>query len=152
MGKLLKIAAVLIGGLIVADIVGVVVCVLIDVAPLRYKSGLLTYVIWSVLGIFTGLLTYNYAGAGTSEAIIPEKPGQDWTARPDAAAIGTQVVLTSVPILLSLAALFHWLYWSRGVGGEYFVPDSASHTVTFFVAIIAAMLLARFVLMPASGK
>ena len=62
----LKAALILLVFLVVADVIGVVVCTLIDVAPLRHKSSLLPYAIWLVLGIFTGLFAYNAAGAWAS--------------------------------------------------------------------------------------
>ena len=43
-------------------------------------------------------------------------------------------------ILAALAALFWKLYWSRDVAGEYFVPDSAPHSILFFLAVFGGML------------
>lgn len=153
-----KVLVVLLGYLIVADIIGVVVCTVFDIAPLRYKSGLLAYAIWFVLGVFTGLLAYNMAGAWASPAPEqeqpekPEKPEQDWTTRPDAMRIGSRVLWTSIVILAALGAFFHWLYWSRGVAGEYFVPDSAPHTILFFASVVGGMLVGRLALMPGPAK
>jgi sterol desaturase/sphingolipid hydroxylase (fatty acid hydroxylase superfamily) len=144
--RIVKITATLLGYLIVADIIGVVICTLFDIAPLRYKSGMLAYAIWLVLGVFAGLLAYNMAGALTA----PKAEGgeQEWTTRDDAARIGSLVLWTSTVVLVALSGLFHWLYWSRGVAGEYFVPDSASHTIVFFVSVLGGMHVARLALMP----
>jgi len=38
------------------------------------------------------------------------------------------------------------------VEGEYFVPDSMSHTLTFFAAVFAAMLAARAALKPDGAR
>ena len=150
----LKAALILLVFLVVADIIGVVVCTLIDVAPLRHKSSLLPYAIWLVLGIFTGLFAYNAAGAWASTK--PEGAAAtadlDWSARPGARRIGSRIVAAAALILTALAALFWKLYWSRNVAGEYFVPDSAPHSILFFLAVFGGMLLARTALMPSPAK
>jgi hypothetical protein len=145
----LKAAVILIVFLVVADVIGVVLCTLIDVAPLRHKSSLLPYAIWLVLGIFTGLIAYNAAGAWASGAASPDL---DWSARPGARRIGSRIVAASALILAALAALFWKLYWSRNVAGEYFVPDSAPHSILFFLAVFVGMLVARIALMPSPAK
>lgn len=150
----LKAALILLVFLVVADVIGVVVCTLIDVAPLRHKSSLLPYAIWLVLGIFTGLIAYNAAGAWASARTEGEAATADldWSARPGARRIGSRIVAASALILAALAALFWKLYWSRGVAGEYFVPDSAPHSILFFLAVFGGMLLARTALMPSPAK
>jgi hypothetical protein len=130
-----------------ADLVGVVVCVLFDVAPLRHSSAALPYAIWFVLGIFSGLIAYNAAGAWAS----PKSEG-DWTTLPDAGRTGNLVVGTSFATLFALAVLFYQLYWGRGVAGEYFVPDSAPHTMLFLASTAFAMAVARVTLMPKPGS
>jgi hypothetical protein len=149
--RIAKMAATLLAYLIVADIVGVVLCTLFDIAPLRHKSGMLAYAIWLVLGIFAGLLAYNTAGALTTSK--PQASDGDWTTRQDALRVGSLVLWSSAAILIALAGFFYWLYWSRGVAGEYFVPDSAPHTIVFFLSVLGGMLVGRLALMPApAGK
>jgi hypothetical protein len=147
----LKVALILPVFLVVADIIGVIVCTLLDVAPLRYKSSLLPYAIWLVLGIFTGLIAYNAAGAWASTGAA-EAADLDWSARPGARRIGSQVAAAGALILAALAALFWKLYWSRNVAGEYFVPDSMPHSILFFLAVFGGMLAARAALMPSPAK
>ena len=150
----LKVAAILLLFLAVADLIGVVVCTLIDVAPLRHKSSLLPYAIWLVLGIFAGLFAYNAAGAWASPKAeaAAATADLDWSARPGARRIGSQVVAASALILAALAVFFWKLYWSRNVAGEYFVPDSAPHSILFFLSVLGGMLVARAVLMPGPEK
>jgi hypothetical protein len=150
----LKVVVILPVFLVVADIIGVIVCTLLDVAPLRYKSSLLPYAIWLVLGIFTGLIAYNAAGAWASTKAEGEAEGADldWSARPGARRIGSRIVAAGALILAALAALFWYLYWSRNVAGEYFVPDSAPHSILFFLAVFGGMLVARTALMPSPAK
>ena len=149
-----KVAVFLLLCLVVADVIGVAVSTLIDVAPLRHKSSLLPYAIWLVLGIFTGLFAYNAAGAwastGAEGAAATADP--DWSARPGARRIGSRIVAAGALILAALAVLFWNLYWSRGVIGEYFVPDSAPHSILFFLAVFGGMLLARTALMSSAAK
>ena len=140
-GTILKTLAVLIVYLIAADIIGVIACFLFDIAPLRYDSGALPYAIWFVLGVFTGFIALGAAGDWASA----EGKGE-WDSRPGAARTANIVVATSFAVLLALAAFFNHIYWSRGVAGEYFVPDSAPHTITFFVSILLAMLIGRRVM------
>lgn len=58
-----KTAVVLIVCLVVSDVIRVVVCTLFDISPIRAKSALRPYVIWLVLGVFSGLSAYEGAGA-----------------------------------------------------------------------------------------
>lgn len=140
---LVKIVAAILGCLIVADVVGVIACLVIDVAPLRFKSAPLPYVIWFVLGVFTGLFAYNAAGSWIS----PDATG-DWSEKPGAPRRGTLIVAVGAVVLIALGLLFHMLYWRRGVAGEYFVPDSAPHTIVFFASVGLSMLFFRWALMP----
>ncbi|MEA3031895.1 MAG: hypothetical protein QOG13_3220 [Sphingomonadales bacterium] len=134
----LKTLVVLVAWLVALDIVGVIACVIFDVVPLRGSSGALPYAIWFVLGVFAGFLAFATAGAWAAEA-----GEQDWMERPGGMAVGNRVLVSSLVVLLGLAALFWWLYWSRGVAGEYFVPDSMPHTIVYFVSAFGAMLVGR---------
>lgn len=141
--NLLKIVAAILGCLIVADIVGVIACVVMDVGSPRYWSAPLPYVIWFVLGVFTALMAYNAAGAWTAA-----DPDKEWTEQPGASRRGAIIVAIAVLEMLALSALFYGLFWSRGVAGEYFVPDSAPHTIVFFVSVGGSMLFFHRLLTP----
>jgi len=142
-GVFVKTVIALLVCLLVADVIGVVVCVVIDVAPLRYGSAILPYAIWLVLGAFAGFVAFGFAGAWSSAS-----GDEKWVDEPGAPRIGNGVLLASLIVVLALCGLFYWLYWSRGVVGEYFVPDSLPHTLTYLLAALGAMLAARSALKP----
>jgi len=136
---------VLLGWLVAADVAGVGACLILDIAPLRHGSGGISYAIWFALGVFAGFLAFGTAGAFVSPA-----GDETWMERPGARAIGNRVLVSSLVILLALCAFFYWLYWSRGVAGDYFVPDSAPHTATFVIAVVTGMLFGRSLTAPKS--
>lgn len=138
-----KTAAVLTGCLIVADIAGVIVCTLFDIAPIRAKSAVLPYAIWLVLGIFCGMFAYQ--GAGTWS--LAGKEGE-WTDHPEAFHAGNAIVITSAAILTALLLLFRHIYWNAGVDGEYYVPDSAPHSILFALSVLCAIAGTHFLLLP----
>lgn len=144
-GVALKTVLVLLFCLVAADIAGVLVGSVIDVLPLKGKSAALFYVIWFVVGAFCGLFAFNMAGAWSS----PSATKDDWSSLPGSRRTGNVVLLVSAVLLAGLTWFFHLIYWSQGVGGEYYVPDSAAHSITFVAAVLGAMILARFALMPA---
>lgn len=125
--------------LVVADVIGVVVCTLFDIAPIRGSSGALPYAIWFVLGVFTGMFAY-----GISESWGGAK-GQGKSA-------GTLIVATGLVAMAALCVLFWWLEWSRGVEGEYYVPDSMPHTLVFCIAAAGGMFLSRAAFTDAAVK
>ena len=137
-GIVARTLAILLFWLIAADIVGVVACLVFDVAPLRYDSGALPYAIWFVLGVFTGLIAF-----GTAAEIASGEGQVDWGRRPGAKRLANIVLAASIALLLGLGLFFNAIWWSQGVNGEYFVPDSAPHTITFFASILLAMLIGR---------
>lgn len=138
-----KTAVVLIVCLIVADVIGVIVCTLFDIAPIRAKSAVLPYAIWLVLGIFCGLSAYQGAGAWALAA----KEGE-WTDHAEAFRAGNLIVVTSAAILAALPFLFRRLYWTAVVAGEYYMPDSAPHSTLFALSVLGAMTGAHFLLLP----
>ena len=142
-GVFLKTLAAFLVCLVVGDVIGVVVCVVIDVAPLRNGSAILPYAIWLVLGAFAGFVAFGFAGAWSSAS-----GNEKWVDEAAAPRIGNRVLLSSLVVILALCATFYWLYWSRGVVGEYFVPDSMRHTLTYLLAALGAMLAARSALKP----
>ncbi|HEV7658649.1 MAG TPA: hypothetical protein VGO55_02265 [Allosphingosinicella sp.] len=142
-GTFLKTVVAFLICLVVADLIGVVVCVVIDVAPLRHGSAILPYAIWLVLGAFAGFVAFGFAGAWASAS-----GNEKWVDEPAAPRIGNIVLLSSLVVVLALCATFYWLHWSRGVVGEYFVPDSMGHTLIYLLAALGAMLAARSALKP----
>jgi hypothetical protein len=139
----LKTVAAFLVCLVAGDVIGVVVCVVIDVAPLRHGSAILPYAIWFVLGAFAGFVAFGFAGAWSSAS-----GNENWVDEAAAPGIGNRVLLSSLVVILALCAAFYWLHWSRGVVGEYFVPDSMPHTLTYLLAALGAMLAARSALKP----
>ena len=147
MSNLLKIVASILGCLIVADIAGVIFCLVLDLGAGRSWSAPLPYVVWFVMGVFTGLFAFNLAGTLTAAGADKE-----WTELPGASRQGAIIVGVAVAVLVALSLVFYALYWRAGVAGEYFVPDSAPHTLVFFVSVGASMLFFRSALTsPARG-
>lgn len=148
-GKILttvvKSAVVLLVCMALAVVVGVIAGTIFDVAPVRGGGDGVAYAIWLVLGIFTGLIAFGTAGAWAS----PET--EDWTAAPGARGTGRAIVAASAVLLAGLALFFNRIYWSQDVAGEYYVPDSASHSILFFVSVLAGMIFASFALI-SDGK
>lgn len=138
-----KAAVVLAGWLVATDIAGVIVCTLFDIAPLRANSALLPYAIWFVLGIFCGLFAYQGAGAWA----FADREGE-WSDQPDAFRAGNVIVVTGAALLGALMLFFRQIYWTAGVAGEYFVPDSAPHSILFALSVLGAMAGTHFLLLP----
>jgi hypothetical protein len=103
-----------------------------------------------VIGGFCGLYAYDFAGGWASPKAPAGAP--DWSARPGAGGIGTGVLVTSLVVIAALAFLFYRLFWRQGLAGDDYVPDSAPHSLVFFVAVAGAMIAARFMLMPTPDK
>ena len=143
MGTVLKSLVTLLICLVVADVIGVVACTLFDITPLRGSSAGLPYAIWVVLGVFAGMIHLGIAGAWAS----PPTEG-DWTSLPGAERTAALILWSSIAILAGLAGFFYWLYWSRGVAGEYYVPDSMPHSITFFLAVTGGMWIGRLAMAP----
>ena len=124
------------------DVVGVVACTIFDIAPIRGNSAALPYVIWFVLGIFVGL--FAMAGAATWIS------GKDEFDRQSAetAALATRIFLSALVVALVIGVFFWRIYWSQGVAGEYYVPDSAPHTIVYLFSALAGMWLGRLVSTP----
>ena len=95
------------------------------------------YAIWFVLGVFVGFIALFGAGAWLSGK------GENWSDGPDGTALATRIFLSALVISLAVGAFFWWLYWSRGVAGEYHVPDSGPHTIVYLVSALGAMWLGR---------
>lgn len=128
--------------LALGDLVGVVACTIFDIAPIRGNSAALPYAIWFVLGVFVGFITAFAAGTWIA--------GKDdkWDEGPRAAGIATSIFLSALAVSVVLCVLLWKLYWSQGVEGEYYVPDSQSHSLTYLVAALGGIWLVRLVSKP----
>jgi hypothetical protein len=140
----LKTALVFLLCLALGDVAGVIACTIFDIAPIRGSSAALPYAIWFVFGVFAGFMALYGAGAWISAK------GENWDSGPDAARLMTGIFLTALALSVALGVFFWWLYWSRGVDGEYYVPDSMPHTITYLVAALGAMWFGRLALKPSS--
>jgi len=138
----LKAAIVIVACLALGDVVGVVACTIFDIAPIRGDSAALPYVIWFVLGIFAGL--FALAGAVTwasgKEAFASESP--------ETAALATRIFLVGLVVALAIGVIFWRIYWSQGVVGDYYVPDSAPHTIVYLLSALGGMWVGRLVSTP----
>jgi hypothetical protein len=150
MGVIWKTLVVTLVCLVAADIAGAIAVTVFDILPLRFASAAVAYAIWLVLGVFCGFIAYNIAGDWASPKAEAGAP--DWSARPGAGGIGTGILVTSLVVIAAVAACFDALYWRQGVAGDDYVPDSAPHSIVFFIAVAAAITAARFMLMPTPDK
>jgi len=126
------------------DLIGVVVSFLLDVTPVRGKSGLAFYAIWLVLGVFCGLLNYNAAGA----RFFPDEK-KDWTNNPDSGRVGVPIIGATALVLAVLFAVCYFTMWGSNVEpADYFVPDHMGLTITYFVAILGSTILGHTALRP----
>ena len=141
-------AAVLLVCLLIADVIGALACTFFDVMLYTNDSPAAPYAIWFVLGVFSGLFTYLLAGGLWS----PGPAAADWTKLPGAHRIGLGVIIVSLLTVVGLSAFFYRTTWSKGVEGEYYVPDSEPHSLVFLVAVLGAMIMGRFMLMPTPDK
>ena len=136
-----KSAVALIVCLAVIDVIGVFACMWFDIKPFGGNSAALPYAIWFVGGVFAGVFTMIWAGSWISA-------DEGWMDRPEAPGIAARVLLTCAIILGGLSFFFWRIYWSQGVAGEYFVPDSMPHSLTYFLSAAAVLVAAPFVLKP----
>jgi hypothetical protein len=142
LGLILKTLVVAVICLVVADIIGALGCTFFDVLLFTGNSPALPYAIWFVLGVFCGIFIFFFAGGLAS----PTPAKQDWTKAPDARRIGIGMLIVTGLLLAGLSYLFYTIQWSRGVEGEYYVPDSEPHSIVFFLSVLAGMGLCLFTL------
>lgn len=131
---------ILLAHLAVFDVVGVVACFVLDVAPLRYGSFGLLCAVWLVLGVFCGLFAFMNAVQYLSKKpdALPESVDRQ---------TGALVVGVSTLLLAGLSLFFYRLWWRfNWLGGDYFVPDGSVPTLTFFASVLAGMFLTRHVM------
>ena len=132
--------------IVLADLVGVFVSFVLDVAPMRHKSAGLGYAIWLVLGIFAGLV---YGGAAVSLA-SGRDPDVVWTDHPRARSIARTIQVVTAVLLVALAALFWVLFWGSSTATEWaVVPDHMATTLVFFVAFMGGAMLGSTSMVPA---
>lgn len=143
MKNLAKIVVATVVYVAVFDLLGVGASFFLDVTPVRGKSGMAFYAIWFVLGAFCGFLHYNQTGG----RLAPEGKG-DWSSRPETRKTGLQVICGTAVVVAALVAVCYALMWKGGVEGDYFVPDNMPLSLTFFVAMLAAMILAHVAFRP----
>lgn len=125
------------------DLVGVIACTVLDIAPIRGWSAALPYAIWFVVGVFAGLIAAHGAGVWIS--------GKDeWDNGPGARRLIAGIFLSALAVSVALCVFFRTLWWSRGVDGDYYVPDSQSHTITYLVAALGGMWLVWLVSKPSA--
>jgi hypothetical protein len=118
--------------LAVFDVVGVLLCMFLDIFFPASQSAALFYAVWFVLGVFCGMLCYSGAGD------IAGFKAREGIAKAGITAIAAMFVIGAA---ISLASYGIW--WRYGVEDSYFVPDSEPHTLTFFTTVLAAGILAH---------
>jgi hypothetical protein len=140
----LKSAIVFLVCLAIGDVAGVVGISILDIPSLRGWSVALPYVVWLVIGVFTG--TSALAMAGTW---IAGKDGE-WETGSKANSIAFGFLLSSLAVATALAVFFWKIYWSQGMAASYYVPDSQSHSITYLVGIFGGMVVVWLVSKPSS--
>jgi len=128
------VALIILGVLLVADIVGVVACFILDVAPLRHRSTGLGYAVWFVLGVFAGVIAFSAA----VDDGAPEAARRPLSERRSRARL---VIAVALVLLIALTALFTGTFWSGAVEGLGVVPDHMPTTLVFFASFLAACAL-----------
>jgi hypothetical protein len=120
-----------VGFWVIAEIVSFVFEAIFDLS-MEGIDAVIYYVLWCLLGVFCGLLSYDGGGKLAS----PSSSG-DWTGRKDAGKTGAIVVLTDSLLLL---ALFLCCYlWAS---------SNRSLILTFFVTVFISIMLGHFTLRP----
>jgi hypothetical protein len=144
-----KIVVTTLAVLVASDVVGVAMCFFCEVfLSSRQTSTALYYAIWFVVGVFCGLISYMTSGG----LVSPETKG-DWTNLADAGKTGILVILTTAAVLTALSILFYRLTWRLpNLADSYYVPDSESLTLTFFVTILASVIFTHKTMRPEPAK
>jgi hypothetical protein len=125
-----------------ADVVGVIVSFVLDIAPVRHKSSALGYAIWFVLGAFAGVIHYGAAAGGGLDG---------WKSLAEARSAGVVILGTTGAVLTGLVALFYVTMWRHGSVFEWaVVPDHLATTAVFLVAFLLATLVAHHASTPAA--
>ncbi len=144
-GTFVKSAIAFVVCLAIGDVVGVVACTIFDIAPIRGNSAALPYAIWFVLGVFAGFFAFGAAGIWASPTADDK-----WMEAPCAVGLATSIFLSALVTAVAIGVFFWWLYWSRGVDAEYYVPDSGPHTIIYLVSALGAIWIGRLALKPST--
>jgi hypothetical protein len=116
---------------LIGEIVSFVFEAIFDLSMEGFDA-IIYHVLWCVLGVFCGLLSYDAGGKLAS----PSSPG-DWTGRKDAGKTGAIVVLTDSVLLLALfVSCYMW------------VSRSLSLILTFLGTIFVSIMFGHFTLRP----
>ena len=134
-----KIALTVLVYLAVFDVVGVLLCLFLDVID-EGSTGVY-YALWFVLAVFCGMLSYSTAADMTSPK-TPENAGK----------AGLLAIFATVVIVVAVSLASYLIWWRYGVEDSSFVPDSEPLTVTFFLTVLASSLLAHKTLRPESVR
>jgi hypothetical protein len=102
------------------------------------EDDLLSFTIWLVIGIFTGLFVFN---TGAAWLIGAKDPG-DFVITP---ALGLRLIVVQMLMLAGLGLCFHWLLWSEGALEDVIVPGNMWQTLFFFAAVAGGMWLGRLI-------
>jgi hypothetical protein len=117
----------------VFDVVGVLLCLFLDIVESSGTSAALYYAVWFVLGVFCGLLSYS----GAKDLGAPK-------------VFGVAIIFVTLIVMAGISVASYLIWWRYGVEDSYFVPDSEPLTLTFFVTILASSVLAHRTLGSAS--
>ncbi len=129
------------------DIAGAIVCFIVEVLGFEFKA--LYFTIWFVAGVFCGLIAYDMAGRAMSNRL---EGGEDWSNTPDSGRIGISVLAITALILIALCVLFKKIFWVGSPMEGGYAPDSMAMTLTYFIAILGAMVLGHFIFRPGANK
>jgi hypothetical protein len=132
-----KVASLTLFWLLIFDLVGAVVSFVLDVLESEDGTRESFYLIWFILGVYCGMLTYQgacgmltYQGASES---LRSGGGTGGTSREGAIGTGRLVLSTMLVVLVALLVAGYRYLWPAG--SSAYVPDSESLTITFFVGI-----------------
>ncbi|MDQ8754897.1 hypothetical protein RCO27_01530 [Sphingosinicella sp. LHD-64] len=100
------------------------------------EDDLLSFAVWLVIGIFTGLFVFNTGAAWLTDA---KDPG-DFVITP---ALGLRLIVVQMLMLAGLSLCFYWLLWSEGTLEDVIVPGHMWQTLFFFAAVGGGMWLGR---------
>lgn len=137
----------LLGYIVVGNLLGVLICFIADVVPLRQSSSLLPYAVWFVIGVFIGFLSYAHIGGW-----ITRKDDIEWMDGDEFRWVGNLILGTTFVLLAALSGLFYIVFWKTNYEVSSFIPDSPPLTIMFFVTIVVSMLLAKTVFAPRKNK
>jgi hypothetical protein len=123
----------------VFDVVGVVLCFLLDVID-EGNTGVY-YALWFVLAVFCGMLSYSTA-ADMASPKTPENAGK----------AGLLAIFATVVIIAAVGTASYMIWWRYGADDSSFVPDSEPFSLTFFLTVLASCVFAHKALGPAPSK